>query len=197
LNSILQFTNNSYIDIDNDNANGLQEKAATRATQLEEPRPDGGGDPDQQQLQQVVSTIGNPDVAFLSSRPPPTPTPTPTSPQLGTTTTTTTPTKKRRRFKQRLAGPRHLWGQINVQNMLEKMVWVQMGKTEHQAWLMEEIAGKTQVVVKWEITNLQETVPIHSISFHTATSEPGSDPYAGWSRRTRRQPKPLYRGHTR
>jgi hypothetical protein len=46
----------------------------------------------------------------------------------------------------------------------DKMVWVTVGKTEHQAWLVEEVAGGQELVlIRWESTRGQERVPSLSI----------------------------------
>jgi hypothetical protein len=56
-------------------------------------------------------------------------------------------------------------------------VWVTVGKTEHQAWLREEIGGDYTVLIRWEMTGREERVPILSVR-HEAV---------GGGRRTRRK----------
>eukprot|EP00980_Cylindrotheca_fusiformis_P004804 scaffold1028_cov135-Cylindrotheca_fusiformis.AAC.14 len=70
-------------------------------------------------------------------------------------------TRKRRRTKQTLSAPRHV--DRNVQDELSKLVWVTDGKTEHQAWLLEELGGNLTVLIRWESTGQQERVPILSV----------------------------------
>jgi hypothetical protein len=56
-------------------------------------------------------------------------------------------------------------------------VWVTVGKTEHQAWLREEMGGNYTVLIRWETTGREERVPILSVR-HEAV---------GGGRRTRRK----------
>jgi hypothetical protein len=47
---------------------------------------------------------------------------------------------------------------------MEKLVWVTIGKTEHQAWLLEELGEAHTVLVRWESTGRKEQV--HVLSVH-------------------------------
>lgn len=80
-----------------------------------------------------------------------------------------------RRTKQTLAAPRHI--DRHVQEELSKLVWVTVGKTEHQAWLLEEMAGTFTVKIRWESTGQEDRVPILSVRYEAA----------GGGRRTRRR----------
>jgi hypothetical protein len=46
---------------------------------------------------------------------------------------------------------------------IDKLAWVTVGKTEHQAWLVEDMKGQKNVIVQWESTSGQERVPALSI----------------------------------
>jgi hypothetical protein len=69
--------------------------------------------------------------------------------------------RKRHRTKQTLSGPRHL--HKNVQEELRKCVWVTVGKTEHQARLLEEMGNDYTVLIRWESTGSEERVPMLSV----------------------------------
>jgi hypothetical protein len=84
-------------------------------------------------------------------------------------------TRRCRRTKQTLSAPRHI--DRNAEAELSKLVWVTVGKTEHQAWLREEIGGDYTVLIRWEMTGREERVPILSVR-HEAV---------GGGRRTRRK----------
>jgi hypothetical protein len=68
-------------------------------------------------------------------------------------------TQRRQRTKQTLSAPRHVLKEA-AQEMMEKLVWVTVGKTEHQAWLLEEIGEGCTVLVRWESTGIKERVPV-------------------------------------
>ncbi|CAJ1897064.1 unnamed protein product [Cylindrotheca closterium] len=69
--------------------------------------------------------------------------------------------RRRRRTKQTLQAPRRL--DRNAEQELKKLVWVTVGKTEHQAWLLEDVKGKNVVSIRWETTGTEERVPVLSI----------------------------------
>jgi hypothetical protein len=78
-------------------------------------------------------------------------------------------TNKRKRSKQTLPTPR----QFNIRSFsdaLKKMVWVTVGKTEHQAWLMEERGESPTVLIRWETTGAKERVPVLSVSLQSVPS---------------------------
>jgi hypothetical protein len=70
-------------------------------------------------------------------------------------------TRRCRRTKQTLSAPRHI--DRNVEAELSKLVWVTVGKTEHQAWLREEMGGDYTVLIRWETTGREERVPILAV----------------------------------
>ncbi|KAL3934576.1 MAG: hypothetical protein SGBAC_009741 [Bacillariaceae sp.] len=51
----------------------------------------------------------------------------------------------------------------NAEQELKKLVWVTVGKTEHQAWLLESVKDKNVVSIRWETTGSEEKVPVMSI----------------------------------
>ena len=54
----------------------------------------------------------------------------------------------------------------SVKKDVSKMIWVIVGKTEHQAWLAEDtIEGKEKVFIEWQSTGRREQVPASSIRF--------------------------------
>lgn len=67
---------------------------------------------------------------------------------------------KRQRTKQVLTAPRHV--NKRAIETLKKLVWVRVGKTDHQAWLQEEIGEAPTVLVRW-MTGKEEKVPILSV----------------------------------
>ena len=49
---------------------------------------------------------------------------------------------------------------------LSKMVWCKDGKTEHQAWLLEDtLEGKEKALVEWQTTGRRKLVPVSWIRF--------------------------------
>jgi hypothetical protein len=77
-------------------------------------------------------------------------------------TTMTSNGQKRKRTKQTLAAPRQVLRKDGFHDF-NKLVWVLVGKTEHQAWLLEELADRDMVMIRWESTRLKERVPVLSI----------------------------------
>jgi hypothetical protein len=75
---------------------------------------------------------------------------------------TTNSGRKRKRTKQTLAAPRRML-QKDDSHDFKKLVWVLVGKTEHQAWLLEEMCDHDTVLVRWESTRLKERVSVLSI----------------------------------
>jgi len=71
------------------------------------------------------------------------------------------PWRSRRRSKQTLQSPRHL--DRNVEEELKKMIWVTVGKTEHQAWLVEDAKENHTALIRWESTGWEERVAALSI----------------------------------
>ena len=71
--------------------------------------------------------------------------------------------RRRRRTKQTLQAPRRM--DRNAEQELKKLVWVTVGKTEHQAWLLEDVKGKSVVSIRWETTRTEERVPVLSIRY--------------------------------
>ena len=69
--------------------------------------------------------------------------------------------RRRRRTKQTLKAPRRI-GQ-NAERELQKLVWVTVGKTEHQAWLLEDVNDRNTVLIQWETTGSEERVSALSI----------------------------------
>ena len=86
---------------------------------------------------------------------------------------TTTPSpggEKRKRTKQTLAAPRRvLRKQSEVQTTTkapcdaDKLIWVLVGRTEHQAWLLEDMEDREYVLIRWESTRNVERVPVLTI----------------------------------
>mmetsp|Transcript_5764 Transcript_5764/g.13580 ORF Transcript_5764/g.13580 Transcript_5764/m.13580 type:complete len:281 (-) Transcript_5764:162-1004(-) len=72
-----------------------------------------------------------------------------------------TPKRRRSRTKQTLQAPRRM--ERNAEQELKKLVWVTVGKTEHQAWLLEDVKDKNVVSIRWETTGSEERVPVLSI----------------------------------
>lgn len=64
-------------------------------------------------------------------------------------------------------------------NFLKTLVWVNVGKTEHQAWLLESLEGKEYVWVEWISTVYKESVLATSVSLDVP------------SRRSRSERKPF------
>ena len=50
-----------------------------------------------------------------------------------------------------------------MEQQLKNLVWVTIGKTEHQAWLLEDVKGKNIVTIRWETTGTEQRVPVLSI----------------------------------
>jgi hypothetical protein len=78
-------------------------------------------------------------------------------------------TNKRKRSKQTLPTSR----QFNIRKFsdaMKKMVWVTVGKTEHQAWLMEERGESPTVLIRWATTGAKERVPVLSVSLQSIPS---------------------------
>lgn len=69
--------------------------------------------------------------------------------------------RRRSRTKQTLQAPRHI--DRDAEQKIKSMVWVTIGKTEHQAWLLEDVKGKNIVSIRWETTGSEQRVPVLSI----------------------------------
>ena len=87
---------------------------------------------------------------------------------------------KRQRTKQVLTAPRHV--NKKAIETLQKLVWVRVGKTDHQAWLQEEIGEAPTVLVRW-MTGKEEKVPILSVREQVL---------AGRRSRSKRSDPPVY-----
>jgi hypothetical protein len=77
---------------------------------------------------------------------------------------------KKRRTKQTLQAPRHVRESkskneklLSLDKMMKKLVWVTVGKTEHQAWLLEDLGEKESAWIEWESTRGKELVSVLNI----------------------------------
>jgi hypothetical protein len=68
---------------------------------------------------------------------------------------------------KKLQSPRHLVQEgkplakkqgLSLDKRMRKLVWVTVGKTEHQAWLLEDLGDKENVLIEWESTKAKELV---------------------------------------
>ena len=51
-----------------------------------------------------------------------------------------------------------------LHNKMERMVWVTVGRAEHQAWLLEDIQkGQDTVLIRWETTRAKERVDVKNV----------------------------------
>jgi hypothetical protein len=77
----------------------------------------------------------------------------------------------KRRTKQTLQAPRQVGVRTNTakkkslswDKIMKKLVWVTVGKTEHQAWLLEDLGEQESVAIQWESTGGQERVSVLKI----------------------------------
>ena len=76
--------------------------------------------------------------------------------------------KKKIRTKQKPPAPRQVLQSkktSTVQLGVDKLVWVTVGKTEHQAWLLEDLTEQETVLVRWESTRTDERVPVVAVRY--------------------------------
>jgi hypothetical protein len=76
---------------------------------------------------------------------------------------------KKRRTKQTLQAPRQVREDTAkkqsfvFEKSIKKLVWVTVGKTEHQAWLLEDLGDKEDALIQWESTRGKELVSVLNI----------------------------------